>query len=799
MSVIGNVFEDIGKVIVGAGGILLDVVTLPFKTLAEAISYVTDKVGDGIEAAFDELGLDEVGDALDFIIDRAGDKVQGIIERSVEYFERLPARIERTADDLFDDDLWNNFGDWFAKNLINAAELSGVSEELEELADLVKFNTRGLSDTEKTLAKSVFGDAIDLDLVRIDEYSLGNLVNGNRPFVTFNTINSWGEMDAGTLIHELTHVWQYAEYGALYIPEALSAQWSDEGYDFGGIEALEAAKAEGKGLDSFNFEQQAEIIRAYYQLRESDGEVDGSSADDILHGNRLSLYAHFVKAASTLSSRQLVSTRLINDSIRGYSGDDKLYGYDGRDTLWGDNGDDILDGGPGNDHLRGGAGDDILYGDQGSDILSGETGDDVLAGGDGNDRLFGAAGDDILYGNSGNDHLQAGAGSDLLYGGLGDDWLSGGSGQDRMYGQAGNDTFVVDSRGDKVYESAAKGTDRVISHLESYTLGTHLENLSLAGYTARTGIGNSHDNYIKGNSGANTLKGEGGRDTLDGYGGNDWLHGGSGNDLLRGGDGNDTLIGHSGDDILHGNDGNDLIKGGAGRDTLTGGAGDDRLYADSDLLPVVYQNFSVLSGGSNFKLGGLGGTSFIKLPAPIPSPPLLPTNPAPIVAKPGDRLEGGAGSDTLVGASNDDTLLGGKGDDQLIGRDGNDILVGFGNEAGEKDSLTGGQGADTFVLGQAGGDFGYIPEVSHYYKETTIGISPYSPSTVDSYATVQDFRRHEGDKLQVHGQASDYRLLSQNVGGGSARDTIVYFAGSSDRLAVIEDVSVSLSSDFVFV
>lgn len=804
MSVLNDIFEaieNIGEGILEIGGFLIDVATFPFKTLAEAIAYVTDKVGDGVEAAFDELGLDIVGDALDFVIDRAGEKIQGIITRSADYLEKLPGRIERAADDLFDDDLWNNFGSWFAKNLVNAAELSGVFEELEELADLVKFNTRGLTSREKALAESVFGHSINLDLVRIDEYSLSNLVNGQRPFVTFNTINTWGKIDDATLIHELTHVWQYAEYGAMYIPEAISAQNSDEGYDFGGEAALEAAKAAGKGLSSFNFEQQAEIVKEYFQLKNESKDEVGSAGDDVIHGSRMDLYAHFVQEVSTFTAEALIAIARTDDKLAGGLGDDTLYGYSGKDVLLGGAGDDILDGGIGDDRLEGDRGDDILFGNHGNDTLKGGDGNDMLAGGDGHDHLIDTAGNDTFYGNAGNDILQSGSGNDLLYGGLGNDRLDGGSGNDRMYGGAGDDTYVVDSSNDEVNESASKGTDTVISTV-NYTLGDHLENLTLHGNAVLSGTGNSQDNRIKGNSGDNTLKGLAGRDVLDGDAGNDAIDGGSGDDIVRGGTGDDTLDGGAGNDLLHGNEGDDLIRGGSGRDTLTGGDGDDRLYAESNFLPIAPPLVPITPGLFNLNVGQIEIINRLPtlllptLPLPtFPVPPNMPPNipnnpPAP---SPGDKLDGGNGDDVLTGASNDDLLLGGSGHDVLKGGAGNDILVGFGGNAWEEDTLTGGSGADTFVLGQMAGDFGYIPGVTTFYKKTS-GFA-----TRDGHAKIQDFNRLEGDKLHVYGQSSNYRLSYQSISGDAAIDTVIRYADTDDLLAVVEDATVSVARDMVFV
>ena len=75
-------------------------------------------------------------------------------------------------------------------------------------------------------------------------------------------------MNNSLLIHELVHVWQYQKVGIVYIPRALVAQRSAEGYDYGGAEGLEAARQAGRSLLEFNLEQQADIVSDYYRIRE---------------------------------------------------------------------------------------------------------------------------------------------------------------------------------------------------------------------------------------------------------------------------------------------------------------------------------------------------------------------------------------------------------------------------------------------------------------------------------------------------------------------------------------------------
>ncbi|MEH1911183.1 MAG: hypothetical protein V7L05_05820 [Nostoc sp.] len=66
------------------------------------------------------------------------------------------------------------------------------------------------------------------------------------------------------------------------------------------------------------------------------------------------------------------------------------------------------------------------------------------------------------------------------------------------------------------------------------------------------------------------------------------------------------------------------------------------------------------------------------------------------------------GNDILYGGSNptysgNDSLYGGSGDDLLYGGAGNDRLDGYSTSGTEYDTLVGGDGSDTFVLGGSWG------------------------------------------------------------------------------------------------
>jgi len=154
--------------------------------VADAVDFVVDKVGDGFEWAFDAFGLPFFGDAAKWLVQRVG----GQIDWTIRSISTYAATIGQSVDDLIDERLWKDFGSWFATNLANFATLTN-SWQYENLVRTLVIGARGLSDQEKAYARGVFGDSINLDAVRIDEYSLPGAPTG-RPFTTFHTINSWG-------------------------------------------------------------------------------------------------------------------------------------------------------------------------------------------------------------------------------------------------------------------------------------------------------------------------------------------------------------------------------------------------------------------------------------------------------------------------------------------------------------------------------------------------------------------------------------------------------------------------------
>lgn len=159
------------------------------------------------------------------------------------------------------------------------ADLLFLPEILMLLNRLFKPNTRRLTPHEIALARSIFGETIDYQKVRVDERSFIGCRQFRFAYVGFHFVNCWGKLSDAHFIHEMVHVWQYQRLGSVYIPRALWAQRTAEGYNYGGIEALKKAlerheadaqheaKPRASIFLSFNYEQQGDIVADYFCLK----------------------------------------------------------------------------------------------------------------------------------------------------------------------------------------------------------------------------------------------------------------------------------------------------------------------------------------------------------------------------------------------------------------------------------------------------------------------------------------------------------------------------------------------------
>lgn len=125
-----------------------------------------------------------------------------------------------------------------------------------------------------------------------------------------------------------------------------------------------------------------------------------------------------------------------------------------------------------------------------------------------------------------------------------------------------------------------------------------------------------------------------------------------------------------------------------------------------------------------------------------------------------DNLTGLGGNDKLYGQAGNDTMYGEAGNDLLDGGAGNDYLDGYASFRNQEyDTLTGGSGVDTFVLGNA--------RQGVFYQGA-------------GYAIITDYSPQD-DYIQLKGSASNYKLVNQGA------DTWIYLNdNSNDAIGVIQ-------------
>jgi len=462
------------------------------------------------------------------------------------------------------------------------------------------------------------------------------------------------------------------------------------------------------------------------------------------------------------------------DTVDGGAGNDAIYKYmDGTGTgqvnvvTGGDGNDNVsvwgygaarIDGGAGNDiiHLEGiyssysqvtvsgGAGDDDFYingDDDNYDTtslkISDVSGNDTihLTGGAGSSYLYtlangienldasGLSSPGLLLRGNAADNLVIGTGSaDIIEGGAGNDTLDGRGGNDNLIGGAGNDTYIISEFWDSVVESAAAGTDTVISTV-THQLEVNVENLTLMGTSAINGAGNDLNNTIIGNSN---------------------------NNVLDGGVGNDVLNGGAGVDQLYGRAGSDTLDGGTGADTLAGGDGNDVYFVDNVGDVVLYEKSTADGGGFD----RVNSSATHTLAANVEFLQLTGT---------ADINGAGNGSTTVFST--------------VVGNDGNNVL----DDNGGLASLTGGKGNDTYDVTFSGGTAGQdkIVEVAAQGTDSvyvTLDTAlPWGAATKLSlnttFANVENlYVRTDltsvtgGTHLQVEGSSADNEIVIGNAG-----------------------------------
>lgn len=123
--------------------------------------------------------------------------------------------------------------------------------------------SRPLTQGEISIAKSVFGDTLKLDDIRLKTawWVLKNYAvspNGNIYFHANDWIEDFSEQPLhlqAWLVHELTHVWQIQQGTQVFLRALFNRRYSY---------VLKA----GKPFFSYGVEQQARMVEDYYKQRE---------------------------------------------------------------------------------------------------------------------------------------------------------------------------------------------------------------------------------------------------------------------------------------------------------------------------------------------------------------------------------------------------------------------------------------------------------------------------------------------------------------------------------------------------
>jgi hypothetical protein len=182
-------------------------------------------------------------------------------------------------------------------DILKAAFVSGAATLALAFAVFMEISGghRPLTPEERAEARRVFGYSIDLGRVKVARASIPadvvNWLNGQRPFTTMYVINfsSRARITMGTLIHELTHVWQAVVAGPVYMVEALHSQFFGRGYE---VTDKDLRKAAGD-IRKLEREQQAVVVERYWRGRWGGESIDWQKyeplARQVYVGRRLPL------------------------------------------------------------------------------------------------------------------------------------------------------------------------------------------------------------------------------------------------------------------------------------------------------------------------------------------------------------------------------------------------------------------------------------------------------------------------------------------------------------------------------
>lgn len=161
--------------------------------------------------------------------------------------------------------------------IIRTLEFLAVTEILQILW-VVFAQTRKLTEDEINALREVAPSSrMPYHLIRVSEDSLFCRINGGRAVATMHIIHLPADRHSlDLMVHEIGHCAQFQIEGAIYMAEALHAQFKGGGYDYGDLDAL---KASGRTFLELNREQQAQVLQDYYRHKNGKRAYYGCTAE----------------------------------------------------------------------------------------------------------------------------------------------------------------------------------------------------------------------------------------------------------------------------------------------------------------------------------------------------------------------------------------------------------------------------------------------------------------------------------------------------------------------------------------
>lgn len=444
------------------------------------------------------------------------------------------------------------------------------------------------------------------------------------------------------------------------------------------------------------------------------------------------------------------------------------------------------------------------------------------------DTIIGGFGDDVIITGDGNDYVLAGNGADVVYTGRGDDFVAYNhlEGNDSVLGGNGTEVFKLSGgRGIDTLSISLEGATEDITLVGRTDAAEGGVNLRLANGAAVILFERLKD--ITTGTGNDVVEQLGNYDNVfSTHGAQDIIQPGLGVDSVDGGD--DFTVGKEIDfGFAPPNSFGSIIKNGllfaqnngdllildysafTGANGVIGTVDErsvDSLYrvisggnGDNAFIVTLTSSFSTNDG--NYVGGSIGDPSYTRVDF---------TNIERLIvtgSEQGDYLEGtddsyrflsfnlpnggdaalasnSRGDDFLSGGAGNDVLIGKSGSDFLFGDDGNDILIGStpddrsitgddnlqteGNDPNEIDYLSGGAGADTFVLGITTVKADNVVKSGYFYASYGRETLPLT-----NRAVITDFNAGEGDTILLSGNAGYYAFEVINSGTADVA-TLIY-------------------------